>query len=678
MATSTTHIVRSAPGQVSVDLSGMGDESKAITVLADGKILVAGYSEYISYSYPGSPLGYYSTLENYSMIRLNADGTLDTSFGQGGAVIIDGEVDDDRAYYLAAQPDGKVIATSDAGVVQRFNADGSLDTSFGGGTGKVAVNSGSYDGAPAVTIGDDGSLYLTRIRGAELDTLAITKLNVDGSIATNYGDEGTFTFANANGFEGGYAISAMQADGSVLFGGDWSFSDNFAYRLVKLTATGQLDNSFGNNGTLVVDQVVDLYQYTNFTFQPDGKIILVGLDNRYDGVILRLNADGSLDTSFGENGQVPFVAVEGTNATSVPSAITVLEDGKILVSGAASFEGGNFGIARYNADGSVDTSFGSPDDQHHLDGYAGNDQLLGNGAAEIIRGLAGDDVLEGSGGRDVLYGGSGADIFRFTDLQDSYRTATVNGSDRIQDFDAGEDRIDLIGLGFTGLGNGLNGTLAVQVNAEGTRTYLKSYETNADGERFELAIDGNWLGQLDSSNVIFAPVTLRGTEGADVIQGTALAEVLQGLGGNDKINGGAGDDVIQSGAGRDILDGGADADTYLYTSVTDSYRTATESFSDVIVDFDRREDTIDVSALGYTGYGDGTNHTLSVSYNSTLDRTYLKDFTADSEGHRFELTLTGSWDTISLRKTVIFADAASESADLQLLGAAQAQDHATA
>lgn len=671
MAASTTHIVRSAPGQVSVDLSGMGDESRAITVQADGKILIAGYSEYISYSYPGSPLGYYSTLENYSMIRLNADGTLDTSFGQGGAILIDGEVDDDRAYYLAVQPDGKIIATSDSGVVQRFNADGSLDTSFGDGTGKVAITSGSYDGAPAVTLADDGSLYLTRILGTQLDTLAITKLNADGSVASEYGDKGTFTFANANGFEGGYALSAMQADGSVLFGGDWSFSDNFAYRLVKLTATGQLDSTFGTNGTLVLNQVADLYQYTNFTFQPDGKIIMVGLDRGYDGVILRLNADGSLDSSFGENGQISFVAVEGTNATSVPFAINVQEDGKILVSGAASFEGGNFGIARYNADGSVDTSFGSQDGQHHLDGYLGDDKLIGNDAAEVIRGLAGADVLEGGGGRDVLYGGSGADIFRFTELQDSYRTATLNGSDRIQDFNASEDRIDLIGLGFTGLGDGLNGTLAVQVNAEGTRTYLKSYETNAEGERFELAIEGNWLGQLNGDNVIFAPVTVRGTEGADVIQGTALAEVMQGLGGNDRINGGAGDDIIQSGTGRDILDGGQDADTYLYTSVTDSYRTATESFSDVILNFDRREDSIDVSALGYTGYGDGTGHTLNVSYNAALDRTYLKDFTADSQGHRFELTLTGQWDTIALRNTVIFAEDPAQDAVVELLGVAQ-------
>lgn len=671
MATSTTHIVRSAPGQVSVDLSGMGDESKAITVQADGKILVAGYSDYISYSYPGSPLGYYSTLENYSMIRLNADGTLDTSFGQGGAIIIDGEVDDDRAYYLAVQLDGKIIATSDSGVVQRFNIDGSLDTSFGGGTGKVAINSGSYDGAAAVTLADDGSLYLTRIVGTQLDTLAITKLNADGSVATGYGDQGTFTFANANGFEGGYAISAMQADGSVLFGGDWSFSDKFAYRLVKLTATGQFDTTFGNDGTLVVDHLVDLYQYYNFTFQPDGKIIMVGRDNRYDGVILRLNADGSLDSSFGDNGQVPFVAVEGANATSVPNAITVQEDGKILVSGAASFEGGNFAVVRYNPDGSVDTSFGSPDGRHHLDGYQGNDSLMGNDAAQIVRGLAGDDVLEGGGGRDVLYGGSGADIFRFTNLEDSYRTAQTNGSDRLQDFDASEDRIDLIGLGFTGLGNGLNGTLAVQVNAEGTRTYLKSYETNGDGERFELAIDGNWLGRLNADNVIFAPVTVRGTEGADLIQGSAMAEVLQGLGGNDRIDGGAGDDVIRSGAGRDILDGGADADTYLYTSVTDSYRTATESFSDVIVNFDRSEDSIDVSALGYTGYGDGTDHTLSVSYNPALDRTYLKDFTVDSEGHRFELTLTDRWDIIALRETVIFADEPAQSGEIALVGVDQ-------
>lgn len=98
--------------------------------------------------------------------------------------------------------------------------------------------------------------------------------------------------------------------------------------------------------------------------------------------------------------------------------------------------------------------------------------------------------MQGNGGRDVLIGGTGADIFRFDAVGDSFRTSTTTGSDRIVDFDATQDRIDLIGMGFTGTGDGLDGTLSLQVNAEGTRTYLKSFETNTQGQRFELVLEG--------------------------------------------------------------------------------------------------------------------------------------------------------------------------------------------
>ncbi|WP_268944828.1 M10 family metallopeptidase C-terminal domain-containing protein [Pseudomonas sp. KNUC1026] len=664
MATPITHIARTSPGAALIDVSSGSDRPQTIAVQEDGKILVAGYARYVAGGYIGSPQDDNYSLNNYALMRLNADGTLDSSFAQGGVSVIGARVDDDAGNFITVQPDGKIITSLDTGLVQRLNVDGSLDTSFGAGTGKVKLdNWGSFYGAAAIGVGDQGSLYLTTLTGA--DTLTVTRLNADGSLDTAYGDGGTRAFS-ATHFGGLYATSLVMPDGSVLFGGDWSAADKYAYSLVHVKADGSLDTAFGDGGKLVFDKALGLDAYSTSTAQPDGKILVTG---QGDHPLLRLNSDGSLDTGFGKGGYALLGSEQPVYYADSAKAVTVLEDGKILVTGAGGW-GSGFGVVRLNADGSVDTTFGSQDGKYHVDGYNGPDALIGIAADEIMRGGAGDDVLQGGGGRDVLHGGSGADIFRFTAIDDSYRTATSSHSDRIQDFNPAEDRIDLIGLGFTGLGDGLGGTLAVQVNAEGTRTYLKSFEPDANGHRFELAIEGNWQGQLNTTNVVFAPVVIEGTAGADVIQGTAIDEWIKGGDGNDRLYGGAGNDILEGGAGRDTLHGGEGKNVFLYTQLTDSYRTDTQSFSDLIVDMDGRYDMIDVSALGFTGFGDGTGHTLVEGYSEETGRSYLKSYEADDQGRRFEISLTENWDGGNLNDRVIFASVAKP-AEVEVVGVHQ-------
>jgi serralysin len=424
----------------------------------------------------------------------------------------------------------------------------------------------------------------------------------------------------------------------------------------RFNPDGQRDNSFADNGVLYLDAAMGFGDDSVVSVQADGKIIVMGArPSETSSTMVRLNTDGSFDTSFGDNGKITF-------ETQSPVSLTVQTDGKILASG---LNNGDFIVNRFNADGSVDTGFGSQDSKLHVDGYAGSEILQGTDAAEIIRGLAGDDVLQGNGGADVLRGGDGADIFRFNELSDSLRTSTQNNSDRIQDFDVAQDRIDLIGLGFTGIGDGHDGTLALTTNADGTRTYLKSYDADASGQRFELALGGDLLGQLNNSNVVFTAPTLEGTSGNDAITGTALSELIYGLEGNDRINGGAGADVIIGGAGADRLNGGDrsdislwtdrdNADVFRYISAEDSYRTDSQSFVDLIEGF-TVDDRIDVSALGYTGFGDGTDTTLKMQYSKELDRTYLKDVEADVQGHRFEIALKGDLRDSLYESYMVFA-----------------------
>src|SRR5690606_2634425 len=105
-----------------------------------------------------------------------------------------------------------------------------------------------------------------------------------------------------------------------------------------------------------------------------------------------------------------------------------------------------------------------------LQGTSGNDRLIGTADDERPLGLGGDDTIEGGGGSDVLIGGAGkdklsggdgADVFRFMALTDSYRIANSTFTDQITDFNVARDKIDISGMGFTGLGNGQNGTLQV-------------------------------------------------------------------------------------------------------------------------------------------------------------------------------------------------------------------------
>lgn len=655
-----THTIRTAPGSIQIDVNGFTDANRSIAVDQDGKIVVGGLTQYLAWGYPGAPgEESYGYSQEYSVVRLNADGSLDSGFHEGGVNIIPAaQAPEVRGEKTIMQADGKVLIalTLDESVqLQRFNSDGSVDTSFGNkGVATFEIPHAFKD--PDLEVLPDGTLAFSA-RGPE--TTSVYRLNSDGSLLETFGDKGSLVLDTVD--DQYYRVGAVgvQDDGSVVIG-SWNFGVFITpvYTLQRFTADGERDTRFGENGVVQFSDALGLTGDVQMTVQDDGKIIVMG-QTAGDSLasVFRLNSDGSFDTSFG--GGDGRVVLEFEEAMS----LTVQQDGKIVVAGSGDRD---LTVVRLNENGSLDTGFGSQDGKHHIDGYLGDEVLLGTDLAEIIDGHAGDDVLQGSGGRDLLQGSAGADIFRFAELSDSYRTATQHNSDRILDFNASEDRIDLTALGFTGIGNGHDGTLAIQTSADGSRTYLKSYDADEAGHRFELALNGNLVGQLNETNLVFTPPTLEGTSAKDVITGSALSEVILGLDGNDRINAGAGADVIIGGRGADRLEGGdradidilfdnaENADIFRYTSVEDSYRTDTQSFVDLIVNMTVR-DKIDVSALGYTGFGDGTGDTLKMVYNAQLERTYLQDTEADTQGHKFRIALEGDWRESLYDSNMIFA-----------------------
>lgn len=642
-------------GMVATTLWG-SDKIGGITVDPDGAIWLGAYSR----------LGLGGEEDSGftgSLGRFNANGSLDRNYSGDGKSLLPVSLDIEDGGNAAVQPGGgylvaQYVKVGDAWVsgVSRTLADGSLDTSFGnGGTATVPFYWNDSLGQQAsFSVQRDGSFFASA--GYPSGEIHIARFDATGALVSSFAEAGILHLPASVGIHPSGTIDvSLQGDGKVLVTGQDT--------LTRLNQDGTLDSSFANGGSLALDVHADA-----LAIQDDGKILLAGASGGV-ATVIRLNADGSLDSDFGDQGQVSW------GSQSAPFAVAdmvVLADGRLLIGASLGTRADGYlaALVRLNPDGSLDHSFGNPDDgYYHLDGGRDDDFLLGTASFDdAIVGGAGNDLLDGQQGRDLLTGGAGADTFRYPSIADSYRTATAAHSDRITDFDPSIDTIDLSSLGLLGLGNGHDGTLAIRVNESGTRTYLKSFDANADGERFEVVFDGDLSQALNETNILFQQARLTGTEEADRLQGNARSEIIEGFAGDDRLYGALGNDVLVGAEGRDLLVGGGNNDVFRFDALSDSYRTATENHTDRLLDYTAGEDTIDLSALGFTRLGNGYNGTLDVVVNEAKNLTYLKSYEADANGARFELSLAG--DHSGYRNLdIIFAEPPAEDV-FQLIGVA--------
>jgi uncharacterized delta-60 repeat protein len=333
-----------------------GGSGRSVTIQADGKILVAG-SEY----------------GNFSVIRLNADGSLDTSFDGNGKTFIDVGIGSDYGSSVTVQSDGKIVVAgtsykgtdSDFSLI-RLNANGSLDTSFNG-TGKAIIPVGtSSDSGNSVIIQPDGKIVVAGTSSYQTDSygntpnFSLIRLNANGSLDTSFNGTGKAIIPVAGLSDYGESVT-LQSDGKIVVAGSTYYS-NFDFGLIRLNADGSLDTSFGASGRVIkpVGSGVDFGK--SVTIQRDGKIVVAGyssngsnVDSSSDFSLIRRNADGSPDTSFNGTGKA-IIDVGGVWDSG--NSVILQSDGKIIVAGS-SFNGSNsdFSLIRLNADGSLDTSF---------------------------------------------------------------------------------------------------------------------------------------------------------------------------------------------------------------------------------------------------------------------------------------------------------------------------------
>ncbi|MGI4760329.1 MAG: IPT/TIG domain-containing protein [Janthinobacterium lividum] len=306
--------------------TGVGGYPHVTALQPDGKILVGGYFD----SYNGSARG--------GVLRLNANGSLDPTFAPTGTGI---NYDVDA---MVLQPDGKVLIGgkfstyngASCRYLTRLNADGTRDASFNlTGTGLNSfVQSLALQPDGKIMVGGVFSNYNSTIRNAVL------RLNADGSLDTSFSIAGT-------GIVGNIGTIAVQADGRLLVGGYIErFNGASPGSLVRLYPDGSLDNSFRVtplSGSTVLTQ----------TIQPDNKILISGAiygPNGRQQSIVRLLTNGSLDYSF---------SPVGSGLNSAVQAMAVQPDGKVVVAGNFNEYNGlvhNY-VARLNADGTLDNGF---------------------------------------------------------------------------------------------------------------------------------------------------------------------------------------------------------------------------------------------------------------------------------------------------------------------------------
>jgi uncharacterized delta-60 repeat protein len=330
--------------------TGANNSVYSTSIQSDGKIIIGGYFT----SFNGIAKKY--------ITRLNADGTLDSSFNSGTGA-------DNYVLTTSFQNDGKIIiggwfTTYNSNVrnyIARLNSDGTLDSSFNSGTSQYGtVYTSKIQTNGKIIIGGNFGSYNGYFRGK------IARINIDGEI--------DYSFNSGTASDNFIWASSIQSDGKILIGGDFtSYFGVSRSKIARLNTDGTLDTSFnpgtGANGTI-----------HKIAIQNDGKIIIGGDFTVYNGItrnrIARLNTDGTLDTSFNP----------GTGANDGVYTISIQGDEKIII-------GGNFltyngiikeFIARLNSDGSLDNTFFNP--QYYINGTIVSTSIQSDGKI-IITGV---------------------------------------------------------------------------------------------------------------------------------------------------------------------------------------------------------------------------------------------------------------------------------------------------
>ena len=347
--------------------TAFGGDRSAMALQADGKIVMVG-----------------GTFADFILARFDADGSLDTGFGVDGKVTTDmgSGLRSEEALGVAIQPDGKIVVVGytsipstppaprlpDTFALARYNSDGSLDTGFGDG-GKV---SGNVNGrAFAVAIQDDGKIVVAgeftfdSTNGNDFGDFTVARFVTNGNLDASFGSSGTGQIVTDIGLSTNAAQNlVLQSDGAIVVSGKPQGSTaGFDHTdVVRYNANGSIDDSFGGDGKVTLPGMAI---GEGLALQGDGKLVLVGSvetavppATSIEFAVMRLDADGSVDEAFGDGNGIVTTGISGRGDAA--RAVALQGDGKILVAGGSNQQlNSNFAVARYDTDGTLDATFGN-------------------------------------------------------------------------------------------------------------------------------------------------------------------------------------------------------------------------------------------------------------------------------------------------------------------------------
>lgn len=338
-------------GEVAYDF-----EPNAVALQSDGKVVAA------------------LTIDSrFGVARFTADGQLDTTFASGAGwrdIFFSNELGVGQAWFggaqaVAIQPDGKILVGGYANNVfqitarrvfalVRLNSDGSYDTSFGDDSdGRTTLEflggtNGDFDEINSILVLGDGKIVVAGWSYRDMNRgYGIARYHSDGTLDTDFGTNGKLRTTDAGAFAA--AGIAMQSNGKLVVGGYRQGDPDWSFTVARYEADGTPDTSFGTLGVADIAMVGGAGLGAGFALQADDKIVIGGMSNG-EFALARFDANGSPDSSFGTSGRAPISVTTSTGYRSV----AIQSDGKIVAQGCG--DEGSF-IVRHNSDGSPDTTF---------------------------------------------------------------------------------------------------------------------------------------------------------------------------------------------------------------------------------------------------------------------------------------------------------------------------------
>jgi len=331
-------------GQLTTEFSSFDDNAHAITVQADGKILVAGQSE------NGADT-------DFAIVRYHGDGSLDKDFNYTGQVTVAVGSGDDQALAIVVQEDGKILVAGttdnndslDVAVI-RLQDDGLPDMDFDS-DGQVVISlPESDDKAQSILLQEDGKIILAGTSETnEESQIFLARLNSDGSLDTDFGEQGLAGMSDETN-EAAFS-AALTTDGHIILAGFKSTDDISRAAIFSFLEDGQADKTFGENGIALSGTEEENSLFYDIALLEDGKILAAGatVGGSYRSIILAgFTKTGDADTHFSEEGLVQT----DIGMDAVAYSLAVASDGSIYLAGSGSKNADtDFILLHYSATG---------------------------------------------------------------------------------------------------------------------------------------------------------------------------------------------------------------------------------------------------------------------------------------------------------------------------------------